>query len=268
MLSSVLIERSDWRWRLGLAGLVSLLLAGIVVALAWNGTAGSGPRTPSAAATRPGLTTLPLAARGPISGAMGSADRAYSVRRGPIGLSAVNTAQGLRLSFGRSSVSVRSGSSRLSLRLVGVGYGSSLMAVSPVGPRYRGNRVSYTRGAVAGVVCERAAGTGAGIHARAQAFAGFRSVDAVARGRWPSPRAREGSVGFEAGAGSYFAMEGWSRPTRGGSRLPASLALSGEGFRSGSLIVARDIRSAIDPFVQQATDAGRDRRGRRGRAGM
>src|SRR5205085_5787742 len=132
--------------------LVLRAVVGVAVAGLGMGSCGSGVSHPNASvrcgSARRGLTRLPLAARGPVSGVLGGADRSYAVRGGPTGLSAVSGAQGLRLGFGRSGVVVRSGSSRLSLGLAAIGYGNRLRAVAPVAPSYRGNRVWYARGPV------------------------------------------------------------------------------------------------------------------------
>jgi hypothetical protein len=49
-----------------------------------------------------GLSSLPAAARGPISAALGADDSQYRI----VGLSARNPAQGLSASFGRSGVTI------------------------------------------------------------------------------------------------------------------------------------------------------------------
>jgi hypothetical protein len=61
------------------------------------------------------------------------------------GFSAANPAQRLSTSFGRSGVSIRSGSTRVGLRLSAVGNRASLSAVGAVAPRGRDNRVVYSR---------------------------------------------------------------------------------------------------------------------------
>ncbi len=101
MSSAALVGWLGWRWRLSFVGFLSLLVAAIVVALAWGGPTASSPSVPRPAAARAGLSALPLAARGAVSTALGGADHAYGVRGGPAGLSAVNAAQRLRLGFNR-----------------------------------------------------------------------------------------------------------------------------------------------------------------------
>ncbi len=95
-----------------------------------------------------GLSSLPLSARGVVSGVLGGDDGAYRVRPSGGGFGAANAAQGLRLRFGRSGVQVGAGSTRLGLSLIAVGYGSSLAALGGVTPRVRANRVVSARGGV------------------------------------------------------------------------------------------------------------------------
>ncbi len=92
-----------------------------------------------------GLSSLPAAAQGPISAALGAEDPAYRVRPSSAGFAASNTAQRFSLRFDRSGVSLSSGATHVGLSLRAVGYGSSLAAVDRVVPRVRANRVVYTR---------------------------------------------------------------------------------------------------------------------------
>jgi hypothetical protein len=130
---------------------VLLLLLGVAL---WRGLAVerpllSGASRPvaahSGAGSHRGLSILPLAAQGVVSAVLGSDSGTYRVGRLGAGYQAVNPAQGLRVRFGRAGVRVQSGGVRLGLRLGAVGYGASLVAVAPVAPRARGNRVVYAR---------------------------------------------------------------------------------------------------------------------------
>jgi hypothetical protein len=85
---------------------------------------------------------LPLAAKGPISAALGRENPAYRVA----GLEAINPAQRLRSSFSRHGVTVTSGKARLGMTLSAYGYASALEPVAPAPPRASANRVSYARG--------------------------------------------------------------------------------------------------------------------------
>ncbi len=95
-----------------------------------------------------GLSSLPLAAQGPISAAMGADSPAYRVSASAAGLEASNPAQHLRAGFGRSGTSIRSGALEAQLGLRAVGYGGSLAPVGEPSPRAAGNRVVYAHGAV------------------------------------------------------------------------------------------------------------------------
>jgi hypothetical protein len=130
--------------------LVSALLS-VAVASALGGAfsanrASSSEQAPRAGAhSQKSLSSLPLTAQGPISQALGSADRTYRIS-GPSGgvLKAANPAQRLTLDFGRAGAAVRSGGARLGLTLTGAGYGTSLTALGAALPRVSANRVSYS----------------------------------------------------------------------------------------------------------------------------
>jgi|GEM_PF-991246 len=133
-------------WRAMLAAAVLSLALG--AALYEGLGAGRSPVAP--AAVRPhafsgkGLSSLPLAAQGPVSAALGADSAAYRVLSASgSGLRAANPAQHLSTSFTGSGVSVTSGATHVGLSLRGVGYGSSLTAVSGVAPAVQANRVVY-----------------------------------------------------------------------------------------------------------------------------
>ncbi len=128
-----------------------LLVSGVVL---WRGLSQERPAVShaahsgaahTAAGLHEGLTSLPLAAQGAVSAALGSGSDAYRVSSSGDGYQAVNPAQRLRARFDRAGVSVLSGGARLELRLDAVGYGAALSALAPVAPRARGNRVVYAR---------------------------------------------------------------------------------------------------------------------------
>lgn len=93
--------------------------------------------------TRKGLLSLPLAAQGPISAALGGDSPAYRIGADGGGFRASSPAQHLSSTFSSSGVSVRSGSMRVGLSLRSVGYGSTLTSVAAVAPSARGDRVLY-----------------------------------------------------------------------------------------------------------------------------
>ncbi len=133
-------------------GLWSLLLVAALLALA-VGTAvrESFPWGRSVGAThvraRPlshaGLESLPVAARGPVSAALGAQNQAYRVNRLKGRFTASSPAQHLSTSFTRSGVSVRSGTTEVGLGFLAVGYGSALAPLAQVAPSARANRVRY-----------------------------------------------------------------------------------------------------------------------------
>ena len=104
--------------------------------------AASGARA-SRASHAKGLSSLPAAARGPVSEALGAEDPAYRARLRRAGSRPTSPAQHLRLRFQPSGVSLSSGTARVGLSLRAAGYGSSLKALAEVAPSAKGNRVTY-----------------------------------------------------------------------------------------------------------------------------
>jgi hypothetical protein len=132
-----------------------LLLLFVVGVAVWRGAAAEHPGVSGAArpgAARPGaslhrgLSSLPLAAQGAVSTALGSDSRGYRLSRSGHAYQAVNPTQRLRARFDGAGVHVQSGGVRLGLRLDAMGYGASLSALAPVSPRALDNRVVYARG--------------------------------------------------------------------------------------------------------------------------
>jgi hypothetical protein len=130
------------------AGLAAVLLA---IALGFMLVAGVNGRRSSPAgvanrhllATSEGLLSLPQAAQGPVSAAVGADTQAYRPRASAQGFTANNPAQRLSVSFTSSGAAVASGSTRLGLSLRGVGYGSVPSALGSVAARAAGDRVVY-----------------------------------------------------------------------------------------------------------------------------
>jgi hypothetical protein len=121
---------------------VVILLAGVVAAAGCVAAllTLSGGAAERATAARHGLESLPLAAQGPVSAALGRDEPAYRVTA----LQAVNPAQRLRAGFSRGGVTVVSGKARLGMALSAYGYASALQPVGSAAPRAGANRVSYT----------------------------------------------------------------------------------------------------------------------------
>jgi hypothetical protein len=95
-----------------------------------------------ATTARHGLTSLPAAAQGPISAALGRDEPAYDLT----GFQAVNPAQRLRAGFSRGGVTVAAGGARLGMTLSAYGYASALRPLGSVAPLVSANRVSYAHG--------------------------------------------------------------------------------------------------------------------------
>jgi FG-GAP repeat len=93
--------------------------------------------------SRAGLLSLPVAAQGPVSAALGAEGQAYRVTRLRGRFTASSPVQHLSTSFTRSGVSVRSGSTEVGLSLLAVGYGSTLAPLAQVAPSAHANRVLY-----------------------------------------------------------------------------------------------------------------------------
>jgi hypothetical protein len=88
--------------------------------------------------------SLPLAARGPISAALGRSDPAYRVH----GMRAANPSQRFSASFSSYGTTVTSGVSRIGLRLSAIGYSGAMHALTLAAPRVAGNRVTYAHAGV------------------------------------------------------------------------------------------------------------------------
>jgi hypothetical protein len=135
---------------LALASLALVVtLFGVVLDHGFGGAsqpAASGVRAHSY--SQSGLLSLPLAAQGPVSTALGANSRAYLVTPAARGFRAASPGQHLALGFTRGGVSVTSGQGLLGLRLRAVGYGSMSRRVDAVTPRLEGDRVVYSHAGV------------------------------------------------------------------------------------------------------------------------
>ena len=211
---------------------------------------------PQSPAHRTGWGSVPLAARDPISAALGAEQPTYHVRRHAGGLVAASKAQRLHASFGRNGVSLRSGGSRLGLRLAGVGYGSSLAAVEEVAPHARANRVSYAHPGIDEWFANGPAGLEQGFTlARAPIgrAAGPLTLSLALSGNLrPALSDRDKALMLERRGQAVLAYRGLIANDARGHTLPSWLQLAG-----GRLLIQVDTRNAaypvrIDPFIVQA----------------
>jgi hypothetical protein len=204
-----------------------------------------------------GLSTLPLAARGLVSAALGAHSSGYVVGASSRGLEARNPVEGLHMRFGPSGVQVRSGDIQIGLGLRGAGYGDSLHGLRQVVPTAQANRVIYGRAGIS----ESYANGPLGLE---QSFTlarrprGPRSgpltlsvgrLPGVTSARVSSDRR---SVMLYVGEREVLRYGGLFVSDRSGRSLPARTEVSG-----GSLLLRIDDRGAryplrVDPFVQAA----------------
>lgn len=221
--------------------------------------------------TASSLSSLPLAAQGPVSAALGASERSYRVGEGRDGLRLSNPAQRLHARFGRAGMTVGDGALRVALRLRAIGSGSLLTDVRAAFPRGTGNRVSYARGAVE----EWYANGPLGLE---QGFALARPPEASGSGRLTLAMSLGGNGRATLTAGGHAAVfrrgvselryTGLLATDASGRRLPSRLAL-----RGGTLLIevaARDARYPlrIDPLVQQGAKlTPNDEQGPGGEAG-
>jgi hypothetical protein len=242
-------------WRaLLLVGVLSLLLG---IALERGLLAAHPTSLPSGdrgVASHRGLASLPAAAQGPVSAALGAQRPAYRVRSSAGLLLASSPAQRLGAHFQSSGAELRSGAIELGLGLRAIGYGNSLAAVSAVAPRANENRVTYAHPGLS----EWYANGPLGIE---QGFTVQRAP--AARGSGPLTLALglsgNGSVTLSPGARAITIKRGSASLRYGG--LTATDG-SGRALRSwlevhrATVLIRVDARGAryplrVDPLVQQ-----------------
>jgi hypothetical protein len=196
----------------------------------------------SHAASRAGLSSLPIAAQGPVSAALGSDQAAYRFD----GLVAHNPAQRLSARFGRSGVAVTAGSAQFAISLQAFGRGDALHPLAPVSPVASAGRVSYARGSLRESWANGPLGLEQSFDlARRPAGAGALTLSLSVPA---SARLAHGTVLLPGG----LRYAGVHATDAAGRALPARLQLHG-----GRVLVRVDDRGArypvrIDPFVQQA----------------
>jgi len=253
MTERLTLSRMHAPWRAVLAA------AALAVVLGWalvQLLSAASVATPAGGAPHEGLSSLPAAAQGAVSSAIGAADRAYRVSSSGGGYRAVNPRQRLSERFQASGVLLSSGRAQLGISLRSLDYGGTLMVLSAVSPRAHGNRVEYTHRGLSEWYANGPLGLEQG---------------------FTLPRAPAGRVGQTltlamalAGAGVHAALAAdgksviLSRPGAAPLRYGALLASDARGrtLRSrlgvsgGELLLRVDTRGAsyplrIDPLVQQ-----------------
>jgi trimeric autotransporter adhesin len=239
------------RTRLG-ACLIAVLGAGVVAAAV---TVATGPVARDQVSRSAASGRLPVAAWGPVSGALGRTDPAYRAAGAGAGFVARNPRQRLRADFSRAGVSVRSGQALLGLRLSGYGYGDSLRGFAAVAPTASANRVLYHHGSLNEWYANGPLGLEQGFTLAARP-AGER-VGSLTLALSLSGNARGVLSGGSGGVtfsyrGSSLSYRGLVATDAHGRTLPAWLELHGR-----ELLLRVDDTGAryplrVDPFFQQA----------------
>jgi trimeric autotransporter adhesin len=201
-----------------------------------------------AAGTRRGLASLPAAAQGPISAALGRKERVYRV----VGLHARNPVQRLRVGFSRAGVAIDSGGARFGIALSAYGYSSALRPLAFVAPVASANRVSYARGAVSEWYANGPLGVEQGFDVAARPHGGTGPLTfSLALSGNLAGKLDHGSL-LLARKGVALRYGGLVAADARGRALRSWLELIG-----GRVLIRVDDRGAVyplhvDPFVQQA----------------
>jgi hypothetical protein len=216
--------------------------------------------TPSRTFSHESLLSLPQAAQGPVSAALGADGQAYRVGEHRGGFLALSPAQHLQTSFTRSGVSVEAGAVHVSLSMPAVGYGSALTPVGAVAPSAHANRVLYAHPGVSEWYANGPAGLEQGFtlaHAPAGPAVGPLTLAMTLSG---NPRASLAngaeSITFTRAGKSVLRYTGLIATDARGRQLHSWLQLE-----NGRVLIRVDTSGApfpvrIDPFVQSAELSG------------
>ena len=99
-------------------------------------------------AAQRGLSSLPAAAQGSVSAALGKGDSRYWLHAAAGSFHGENPQHDLAANFTSQGVEIRSNAARWGLALRGYGYGNALIGARQAAPRASKNRVEYSRGAL------------------------------------------------------------------------------------------------------------------------
>jgi trimeric autotransporter adhesin len=235
-------------WLLVLVG-AAILAAGVTVVV-----------TNTSVARRPGSRFaagdgLPVAAWGPVSSALGAADRAYGVTQGSPEFVARNPRQRLTAHFSAAGMSIRSGTLLLNIRLRADGYGNALRPAPTLRATARANRVVYRAGSLTMWYSNGPLGLEQGFTLKARP-SGHRGGPltlalALSGDARAATSAGRSAVTFSHG-NSSLSYRGLVVTDARGRMLPAWLQLRGR-----ELLLRVDDAGAqyplrVDPFIQQA----------------
>ena len=247
---------------LPVGALVAAALAALVVGAMLHAGLVGGRSAVAAPSARPyafsheSLLSLPLAAQGPVSEALGAGQPAYRVERYQAALRSANPAQHLSTNFTSSGVSVSASATHVGLRLRAFGYGSTLASVRAAAPRAYGSRVVYSHPGVSEWYANGPLGVQQGFtiaHAPAGQAAGPLTLSMALSGNARASLARDGqSITLARNGKSVLSYGGLSVTDARGHSLHGWLALTG-----GRLLLRIDAARArypvrIDPLIQTA----------------
>jgi len=237
--------RAGWLRAVTVGGLATAAAA-LACAVALVALPGATTRRQTAAGH--GLASLPVAAQGPVSAALGRDEQAYRVT----GLQAINPAQRLRARFSPGGVKVESGGAQVSMTLSAYGYASALRSLGAVTPRVSHNRVGYPHGLLRAWYANGPLGLEQGfdVEAPPSAGSGPLTVSLAVSGNLAA-RLQAGSL-LLRGHGVELRYGGLLATDARGRLLRAWLQPAG-----GHVLIRVDDRGAayplrIDPFIQRA----------------
>ena len=225
------------------------------------------------AARSEGLFSLPGAAQGPVSNALGAESSAYRIRARTDRLTASSPAQRLALRFDRAGAFITAGSTSVGLSLRSVGFGSALRPVGAVAPRAQRNRVLFEHPGLSEWYANGPLGLEQGF-TFASAPGGRASGPltlslALSGTALPSLTAGGKGVMLHRAGGPTLRYVGLAATDARGRSLHSWLVLDGQ-----RLLVRVDARGAryplrIDPFIQQGPKlTGGTERGEEGSFGF
>jgi hypothetical protein len=199
---------------------------------------------------------LPVAARAPISAALGADSAIFRIADQQRALSASNPAQRLSIGFASAGIHVASGATRVGLSLRAVGFGGALKALGRVAPSAHVNRVRYARGNLSEWYLNGPLGLEQGFtiaRRPADHAAGPLTLSIALSGNARAALSADGqSVTFSHASGPALRYGGLTATDARGSVLHSWLTLSG-----GLLMLRVNTNGAhyplrIDPLLQQA----------------
>ncbi len=233
----------------------ALLVLGIALSQALSARHNTSKAGASVAARAGGLASLPVAALGPVSTALGAESPTYRVHSSAAGVELSNPAQRLSARFSEAGLRLRSGAIDEGLSLRAVGYGASSTPVGPMRMSSHANRVRYSGSGVTewfangplgleqGFTIARAPAAHAGPLTLAMELTGAARVT-IASDAHSATIAAPGAASLRYGA--------LSASDAGGRALRTWLERDGE-----RLLLRVDARGAryplqIDPLIQQS----------------